>query len=38
MAKLDTPILYLEGDEFQRFWDKDARALAEAVRRVGRVE
>jgi tripartite-type tricarboxylate transporter receptor subunit TctC len=38
MAKLETPIHYLDADEFQRFWDKDAQALAEGVRRVGRVE
>jgi tripartite-type tricarboxylate transporter receptor subunit TctC len=38
MAKLETPIHYLDADEFQRFWDKDARALAEGVKRVGRIE
>jgi tripartite-type tricarboxylate transporter receptor subunit TctC len=38
MAKLETPIQYLDADDFQRFWDKDAQALAEGVRRVGRVE
>jgi len=38
MAKLETPIHYLDAEEFQRFWDRDAHALAEGVRRVGRVE
>jgi tripartite-type tricarboxylate transporter receptor subunit TctC len=38
MAKLETPIQYLDAEDFQRFWDKDAQALAEGVRRVGRVE
>jgi tripartite-type tricarboxylate transporter receptor subunit TctC len=38
MAKLETPIHYLDADEFQRFWDKDAQALAEGVKRVGRIE
>ena len=38
MAKLETPISYLDAPEFKAFWDKDARMLAEAVRRVGRVE
>ncbi len=38
MAKLETPIHYLDAEEFQRFWDRDARVLAEGVRRVGRVE
>jgi tripartite-type tricarboxylate transporter receptor subunit TctC len=38
MDKLSTPIAYLDAPEFQRFWDQDARRLAEAVRRVGRIE
>jgi len=38
MAKLETPIHYLDAEEFQRFWDRDAQALAEGVRRVGRIE
>jgi tripartite-type tricarboxylate transporter receptor subunit TctC len=38
MAKLETPIHYLDADEFQKFWDKDAQALAEGVKRVGRIE
>jgi tripartite-type tricarboxylate transporter receptor subunit TctC len=38
MAKLETPIRYLDAPQFQAFWDKDARMLAEAVRRVGRIE
>ena len=33
-----TPIHYLDAEDFQRFWDKDAQVLAEGVRRVGRVE
>src|SRR4029453_15043893 len=37
MAKLETPIHYLDAEEFQRFWDRDAHALAEGVRRGGRV-
>jgi tripartite-type tricarboxylate transporter receptor subunit TctC len=38
MAKLETPIHYLDAEEFQQFWDKDAQALAEGVKRVGRIE
>jgi tripartite-type tricarboxylate transporter receptor subunit TctC len=38
MAKIETPISYLDAPEFQKFWDKDAQVLAEAVKRVGRVE
>jgi tripartite-type tricarboxylate transporter receptor subunit TctC len=38
MAKIETPISYLDAPEFQKFWDQDAKTLAEAVKRVGRVE
>ncbi len=38
MEKVQTPIAYLEGDEFKRWWDRDATMLAEAVRRIGKVE
>ncbi len=38
MAKLETPIAYMDAPEFQKFWDKDARMLADAIRRVGRIE
>ena len=38
MAKQETPIAFKQGDEFQRFFDADAKRLAEGVRRVGRVE
>jgi len=38
MAKLETPIAYLDAPEFQKFWDKDAKMLADAIKRVGRIE
>jgi len=38
MAKLETPISYLDAPEFQKFWDTDANKLAEAVKRVKIVE
>jgi tripartite-type tricarboxylate transporter receptor subunit TctC len=38
MATVETPIQYLDAPEMQRFWEADARQLAEAVRRVGKVE
>lgn len=38
MAKLETPIAYQDAPEFQKFWDKDAKMLADAVRRVGKIE
>ena len=38
MAKLETPVNYLDAPEFQKFWDNDAKRLAAAVKRVGKVE
>ncbi|HEX6209340.1 MAG TPA: tripartite tricarboxylate transporter substrate binding protein [Methylomirabilota bacterium] len=38
MDKLQTPIAFKQGAEFQKFFDADARRLAEGVRKVGRVE
>jgi len=38
MDKLETPIVFKQGDEFQRFFDADARRLAAGVRKVGRIE
>lgn len=38
MAKVETPISYLDAPEFQKFWDADAMKLAEAVRRTKPVE
>jgi tripartite-type tricarboxylate transporter receptor subunit TctC len=38
MGKLETPIAFKQGEEFRRFFDADARRLAEGVRKVGKVE
>lgn len=38
MAKLQTPVAYLDAPEFKKFWDKDAKMLADAIKRVGKVE
>jgi tripartite-type tricarboxylate transporter receptor subunit TctC len=38
MDKLKTPIAFKQGAEFRRFFEADARRLAEGVRKVGRVE
>ena len=38
MDKLETPIVFKQGQEFQQFFDADARRLADGVRKVGRVE
>jgi tripartite-type tricarboxylate transporter receptor subunit TctC len=38
MDKLETPIAYMDAPEFQKFWDKDAKMLADAIKRVGKIE
>jgi tripartite-type tricarboxylate transporter receptor subunit TctC len=38
MEKLETPIAFKQGEEFKKFFDADARRLAEGVRKVGRIE
>jgi tripartite-type tricarboxylate transporter receptor subunit TctC len=38
MEKLETPIAFKQGDEFRKFFEADARRLAEGVRKVGRIE
>jgi tripartite-type tricarboxylate transporter receptor subunit TctC len=35
MEKLETPIVFKQGEEFRKFFDADARRLAEGVRKVG---
>ena len=35
--RVETPVAYLDAPELRRFWDADARKLAEAVQRVGKV-
>jgi tripartite-type tricarboxylate transporter receptor subunit TctC len=37
-AKLGSPLAYLDADEFNAFWEKDARRLAEVVKAIGKVE
>jgi tripartite-type tricarboxylate transporter receptor subunit TctC len=36
MEKLKTPVYYLDGPDFQKFWDKDAARLVKAVRSIGK--
>ena len=38
LATVDTPVQYLDAASFARFWDTDAKKLAEAVQRVGKLE
>jgi tripartite-type tricarboxylate transporter receptor subunit TctC len=37
-AKLQTPIAYMDADEFNAWWAKDAANLAEVVKQIGKVE
>ena len=38
MDKVATPIAYLDAPEFQKYWDQDARRLAVALDKIGKVE
>jgi tripartite-type tricarboxylate transporter receptor subunit TctC len=38
MEKVQSPIAYLDADDFQKWWDADAARLAEVVKRIGKVE
>ncbi len=38
MAKLETPIEYRDGEDFQRWWDQEYKAIGDAIRRVGKAE
>ena len=38
LAKLETPIQYLDQPQFRTFWDADAHKLADAVNKIGKVE
>lgn len=38
LARVETPIQYLDQPRFKSFWDTDAHKLADAVRRIGKVE
>ena len=38
MDKLETPVVFKQGDDFAKFFEADARRLAEGVRKVGKIE
>jgi tripartite-type tricarboxylate transporter receptor subunit TctC len=38
MEKMETPIVYKDAPEFKAFWDADAKMLADALKRIGRIE
>ena len=37
-AKLETPLAYMDADEFNAWWAQDAARLAEVVKKIGKVE
>ena len=38
LEKVETPVQYLDQPQFKAFWDNDAKKLATAVHRIGKVE
>ena len=38
LAKVETPVQYLDQPQFKAFWDQDARKLADVVKKIGKVE
>ena len=38
MEKVSTPVSYLDAPEFQKYWERDAKRLAAAVQKIGKVE
>jgi tripartite-type tricarboxylate transporter receptor subunit TctC len=38
LAKVETPIQYLDQPQFRVFWDHDAKKLADVVKKIGKVE
>jgi len=38
MAKIETPIAYLDAPEFKKYWEDDAKRLIDVVRKIGKIE
>ncbi len=38
LARVQTPLQYLDQPQFRAFWDADAKKLAEVVQRIGKIE
>jgi tripartite-type tricarboxylate transporter receptor subunit TctC len=38
LAKVETPVQYLDQPQFRSFWDDDAKKLADVVKKIGKVE
>jgi tripartite-type tricarboxylate transporter receptor subunit TctC len=37
MARVEMPIAYQDADEFKAWWERDARVLADVIKRIGKV-
>jgi tripartite-type tricarboxylate transporter receptor subunit TctC len=37
-ARIETPIQYLDAPEFAKFWEADAKVMADVVKRIGKLE
>ena len=38
LARVETPVQFLDQPQFRSFWDADARKLADVVKKIGKVE
>ncbi len=38
LARVETPVQYLDQPQFKSFWDDDAKKLADVVKKIGKVE
>lgn len=38
MARIETPVVYMDAPEFKKYWDDDAKRLIEVVRKIGKIE
>ena len=38
MAKIETPIVYMDAPAFQKYFDQDAKRLTSVVRQIGKIE
>ena len=38
MEKVSTPVHYLDAPDFAKYWERDAKRLAAAVEKIGKVE
>jgi tripartite-type tricarboxylate transporter receptor subunit TctC len=38
LARVETPVQYLDQPQFKPFWERDAAKLADVVKKIGKVE